>query len=213
MQIELQQVGKRFRFEWIFRKLDYSFVAGQHYAVLGHNGSGKSTLLRILAGQLSPSHGKIQYLDKQGQSVSRDRIYRQVSMAAPYMELIEEFTLAETIRFQQRFKPFQSGLQEKEMVDLLQLPNVKGKEIRNYSSGMKQRLRVGLALMADTPIVLLDEPTSNLDQAGVDWYHQRIREFGKDRLVIVASNVEADVDFCQHRLNVVDYKKARTHKT
>lgn len=206
MRIELEKVAKRYRREWILRRVDLTIEAGKKYAIEGPNGSGKSTLLRILSGHLTPSKGKIRHL-LNGAPVDSDQIYRHLSYAAPYIELIEELTLAEALRFHQRFKPLLPGLDDQFILQLLSLPGTSSKLVRHFSSGMKQRLKLALAVCSDTPLLLLDEPTTNLDQQGIEWYLSLIDRFADDRTVIVASNVEVDFGFCEERVGVLSFKQ------
>ncbi len=205
MRIHLDRAGKRFGREWIFRELTFTFEEGRHYAVTGPNGSGKSTLLRMLAGHLSPSKGKVVF-STQGQPLDIDAVYARVAWAAPYIELIEEFTLVEALRFHQRFKPFLQGMGPQEAAAQLDLVRARDKQIRHFSSGMKQRLKLGLALLSDVSLVLLDEPTTNLDEAGTAWYHELVARFGSKRTIVVASNVAADYAFCESTLHILNYK-------
>lgn len=206
MEIQLDNAGKRFRLDWIFKALTYTFDPGKRYAVLGPNGSGKSTLLKVLSGHLSPSKGKVQFL-AEGKAVEPEIIYRKVSYAAPYIELIEEFTLEEALRFHAGLKPFLPGFTPEGMLDLLALPRARRKEIRFFSSGMKQRVKLALAVCSDTPVLLLDEPATNLDVQGIEWYKNLVSTYAHNRLVVIASNDPHDAEFCPNHLNIVDYKK------
>ena len=208
MQIELQKISKRYRFEWIFKGLDYTFQSNASYAILGHNGSGKSTLLQLLSGYLSPSSGKIQF-SKADKLLDINEVYKNISFCSPYMELIEELSLEEAIRFHQRFKPLQQGFSTPEVLDLLSLPkSARHKAVQFFSSGMKQRLKLALAFLSDSSLLLLDEPTITLDIAGVAWYRDLLHSFafGK-RTVIIASNVSNDYEGCDAILDLLDYKK------
>ncbi|MDB5155697.1 MAG: ATP-binding cassette protein [Mucilaginibacter sp.] len=205
MQITLENIGRRFNRDWIFRGIDYTFTAGQTYAILGANGSGKSTLLAVLNGSLSPSAGTLAYsLD--GKPVDVEQIFQHLSLAAPYLEVIEDFTLSEMIDFHFKFKTYKPRIDKAALIELLNLPGSQNKLIRYFSSGMKQRLKLALAFCADTPILMLDEPTSNLDTQGVDWYLSLVEQFAKDRLTIICSNQEHEYSFCRHKLNIADYK-------
>ncbi len=206
MDIKLDNVAKRYRFEWIFQNINYEFKTGGSYAVLGPNGAGKSTLLKILSGHLSPSKGAITF-NKNGSVIEKDLIYQQVSYAAPYIDLIEELTLVEAIGFHKKFKPFLNNLQAKDLEDLLQFSKSRHKEVKYFSSGMKQRLKLVLAICSATDVLLLDEPTTNLDKQGISWYLDLINEYRKGRLLIIASNVETDFSFCENQLNIQDFKK------
>ncbi len=205
MKITLENIGRRFNRDWIFRGIDYTFTGGETYAILGPNGSGKSTLLQVLNGSLSPSAGTISYF-YEDKPVEVEQVFGHLSLAAPYLELIEEFTLDEMITFHFKFKGYKKGINKEQIIDLLNLPGSKNKDIRYFSSGMKQRLKLALAFCADTPILMLDEPTSNLDSQGVDWYLSLVQQFAANRLTIICSNQEQEYSFCTRSLNISDYK-------
>ncbi|MCB0528653.1 MAG: ABC transporter ATP-binding protein [Lewinellaceae bacterium] len=207
MTIQLQNAGKRYRLDWIFRGLDFSFEESKRYAVLGPNGSGKSTLLKVLSGHLTPSKGKVVFMEN-GKEVPSEHLYRQISYAAPYIELIEEFTLEEALKFHAGLKPLLPGFTPARLYELLALPRTRAKEIRYFSSGMKQRVKIALAVCSDTPVLLLDEPATNLDTQGVAWYKELIAAHAADRLVVIASNDPHDAEFCPIHLNILDYKKS-----
>jgi ABC-type multidrug transport system ATPase subunit len=215
IQIELDNIGKRFRYEWIFKGVTQTFQQGESYAILGPNGSGKSTLMKVLSGHLSPSMGTISYSAKNKKTIAVEDVYKHISYAAPYIDLIEEMTLEEIIGYYFKFKTLRKGLIIKDLVEILGFQKSINKQIRFFSSGMKQRLKLVLAICADTPILLLDEPTTNLDAQGVAWYQQLIAENttnfaqnteGPPRLVIVASNIEHDYNFCSKKINILEYK-------
>jgi len=205
MKISLEHIGRRFNREWIFRDINYEFESGSSYAVLGANGAGKSTLLQVISGSLSSSEGKISYL--QGDTtIDQEKVFIHLSMAAPYLELIEEFTLIELIDFHFRFKKYRKGFNRKGVIELLGLNNSEFKAIKYFSSGMKQRVKLALAFCSDTSILLLDEPASNLDQQGLEWYRSLASTLSSDRLLIICSNQEQEYSFCNHKLNIADYK-------
>ncbi len=206
MEIELREVAKRYRFEWIFKNINYHFQSQHRYAILGNNGTGKSTFLKILSGHLTPSRGKIIFT-QYGDALDIEKVYEHVAYAAPYIDLIEEFTLKEAIDFHQKFKPLQTGLDTDKLIEILGFKKSINKEVKFFSSGMKQRLKLALAIGSKTDILLLDEPTTNLDQQGMEWYQQLLDNYANNRLLIIASNVEADYQRCDHFLNIMDFKK------
>lgn len=208
MQIKLTDIGKRYNYEWIFRNVHHEFTAVNNYAILGSNGSGKSTLLQLIAGNLIPSQGSISYR-KENTEIDVENIYTHISFASPYLELLEEFTLTESIEFHARFKSFHKDLDTQQLLSLMQLEKAKDKQLKYFSSGMKQRVRLALAILSDTPLLLLDEPTSNLDKNAISWYQQLIQAYSNNRLIIVASNqLEYEyASFCNISLNVEDFKK------
>lgn len=204
MTIDLKDAGRRFNQEWIFRNFSYQFHSAGKYAILGPNGSGKSTLLSVILGSLAPSEGVITYIDEV--EIPVERIYTQLSFAAPYLDLVEEFTLQETIDFHFKFKSFHAGLDAGRLMDILGLVKAQDKPLKYFSSGMKQRTKLALACCTDTPLLFLDEPTSNLDKQGVDWYHELIRDFTRDKLVLVGSNQEIEYSFCDNLIKITDFK-------
>jgi ABC-type multidrug transport system ATPase subunit len=204
MNIILDNVGRRFNKEWIFKHINYTFAAGETYAILGPNGAGKSTLLSVLLGNLSPSEGAITY--KTDRVVAVENVYSAISFAAPYLDLIEEFTLQETISFHFQFKPYADGHNADTVMELLGLKKAQDKALKYFSSGMKQRTKLALACCAESSILILDEPTSNLDVQGIDWYLALIEKFTANKLVVVGSNQTHEYAFCKQQLNVADYK-------
>lgn len=205
MKISLQNIGRRFNREWIFKGVDYTFENNYSYAILGSNGSGKSTLLQVLNGNLAPSAGDLGYT-YQDKKIAPEAVFTYLSLAAPYLELIEEFSLAEIIDFHFKFKLYKAGLDKAAIIAMLNLPGSPNKLIKYFSSGMKQRLKLALAFCSDTPMLMLDEPTSNLDTQGIDWYLGLIEKYSADRLTVVCSNQDHEYSFCNHRLNIADYK-------
>jgi ABC-type multidrug transport system ATPase subunit len=206
MIITLDGIGKQFNSDWIFRNLSFRFEPNQGTAITGRNGSGKSTLLRILLGNLHPTKGNITW-ELEGKKIPENIVFREMAMVAPYLELIEEFTLKEMLNFHFSFKSLMPGITKKELISILNFPQWQYKRISQYSSGMKQRVKLICALYSDTPVLILDEPTNNLDHAGIDWYLKLMEKVAPNRLVIVGSNHQ-DVEgaFCSTTLNIESYK-------
>ena len=206
MHIEVQDLGKKFNRDWIFRRFTYTFQAHDSYTLVGPNGSGKSTLLQVLAGAIPASHGVIRY-QKDQQSIDENNFFRSLVIAAPYLELIEEFSLLESIAFHQRFKPFKNNLTPAELAEQIGLADAGHKLVRNFSSGMKQRLKLGLAFWSDVPVIMLDEPTANLDVKGIDWYLSQIETHTVNRLVIICSNQPYEYSFCRNLIDLQEIKQ------
>ncbi|MCC6370312.1 MAG: ABC transporter ATP-binding protein [Bacteroidia bacterium] len=206
MTVSLNNLGKKFNREWIFRNLDFEILPCDKLVILGGNGSGKSTLLQVISGFVSPNEGSLIY--KSGnQSIEPENIKNYISFASPYLQLIEDFTLEEMIEHAAKFKPFSNNLPVKEIIGLIELSQAKGKYIKQFSSGMKQRLKLGLAILADTPVLLLDEPVSNLDKKAIEWYGQLIKNYTANRTVIVCSNaITEEYSFCNRQLDVAAFK-------
>lgn len=205
MIISLNNTGKRYNREWIFRHCNYTFTSGKNYAITGPNGSGKSTLLQVIAGAILHNEGTIEYKDGQ-RTTSSEQHYNNISIAAPYLELIEEMTAKEMLEFHSKFKPLIYSLSIEEMLTIVGLENAVNKQLRYFSSGMKQRLKLAQAFFSNTPVLLLDEPTTNLDTEGIILYQSLVSNYTKDKLVIVSSNVKEEYDFCEEVILISDYK-------
>lgn len=205
MLITTEGLGKRFQRDWIFRGLTRTFRPGSATAVLGPNGAGKSTLLNTLSGQLLPTEGTLTYA-LAGRAVAVEAVPRYLAYAAPYLELLEELTLLELLRFHTRFKPLRPGCTVEGLIDIMYLEKARQRLVREFSSGMKQRLKLGLALYADAPLLLLDEPTTNLDATGVAWYQEHVRATRAGRTLLLSSNVPAEYNFCEEQLLVTDFQ-------
>jgi ABC-type multidrug transport system ATPase subunit len=203
MQIKLTNTGKRFNREWIFRHFDYEFFSGKSYAITGSNGSGKSTLLQVISGSISQNEGKIEMILK-GSQLVEENCFQYLSIAAPYLELIEEMTATEFLHFHSSFKPLTHSLES--ILALINLENAAQKQIRYYSSGMKQRLKLAQAFFCSAPVLLLDEPTTNLDAEGIALYQQLITEHTDQKLVIISSNDPQEYSFCDEVIAIANYK-------
>ncbi|PGH38129.1 MAG: ABC transporter ATP-binding protein [Candidatus Nephrothrix sp. EaCA] len=187
MKIVAQNLEKRYNRRLIF-SLSAEFSGTVPYLVSGPNGSGKSTLLQILWGQMLPSRGALSY-SFQGKNIEPENIFSYISIAAPYMDLIDEFTLEEMLSFHFRFKKLAEGITFENILKIMELEEHAHKKTGEFSSGMKQRAKLGLAFASDSPLLFLDEPCTNLDEKGVRWYQNQLEKAG-NRLIIIASNQE-----------------------
>jgi len=205
MKIELTNLGKRYNREWIFRNLSFQFGINKHYAITGPNGSGKSTLLQIIAGSAMYNEGEITYhhLDK---TIEPEKIFKKISFAAPYLDLVEEMTLYEFLSFHGKMKNWIDLFDTKKIVFLLDLEKSAHKQLRYFSSGMKQRVKLAQAIFSDVPVVLLDEPTTNLDEEGIQLYKTLIENYCENRLVIISSNDKEEYSFCGECIDMMNYK-------
>ena len=206
--VRLFNVGKRYNREWIFRHCNYTFTSAKSYAITGPNGSGKSTLLQVIAGATLHNEGTVEYqaIGNNQLALTNEQHYNNISIAAPYLELIEEMTAKEMLCFHSKFKPLIQSLSIEEMLKIVGLENAINKQIRYFSSGMKQRLKLAQAFFSNTPVLLLDEPTTNLDADGIALYQSLISNYTKDKLVIVSSNVKEEYGFCEEVIEIGKYK-------
>ncbi len=181
--------------------MTYDFEQGGKYAISGANGSGKSTLLKIIAGIITPNQGSIGF-KQAGKTLLYGDISKQVSYCAPYMDLPEELTVSELLNFHCSLRKL--IISKEQFTELLELEA--DKEIRNYSSGMKQRLKLGLAFYTESSILLLDEPTATLDKHWIDWYFDKIEKLSAGKMLVISSNIPEEYQFCPFILDLGKYK-------
>jgi len=171
-------------------------------AITGNNGCGKSTLLQIISGFQSVSKGRINFTDA-GQVIDPAIRYRYISFAAPYLELPEQYDLEELLAFQSVFKPFIPTLSPADVKNILALKGADSKRIGHFSSGMKQRLKLALAILSSAPVLLLDEPLSNLDRDGAAWFRDVLPRYAANKSVVICSNfIEAETEICRKFLDL-----------
>lgn len=188
MVIELKNIGKKYNENWIFEGVNAQFESGNIYPIIGSNGSGKSTLLQIISGYVSPSEGTITY--DQGEIIPIDQWYNHISIAAPYLDLFEEFTIEESIDLHASLKPLKHKKQH--ILDEIELSNHRHKTLKQLSSGMRQRVKLALSIYSEIPVLLLDEPCSNLDVKWTNWYNEALIASRENRIVIICSNSQTE---------------------
>ena len=207
MEVRIDNVSKRYAHRWVLRNLSFLIPSESHVAISGPNGSGKSTLLKILSGALNPSEGKILFM-LQNNSIAPAELYRYISLAAPYAEMIEEMSIREAVNFHRRFRPFHREVNSFDsFMERMEYPFLADQQIQEMSNGMKQRIRLAFALCTQARLLLLDEPTSHLDKDGTLWFHALLRDFGKDKTVIIASNAPEDLVGCSAEIKLGEPRK------
>jgi ABC-type multidrug transport system ATPase subunit len=199
MKIIATGIHKKFRQEWVFKALNYTFESGKSYAIIGQNGAGKSTLLKTLAQYSLPNKGTVEF-----EGITED-VNKQISFAAPYSELIEEFTLPELLNFLIQIDFLSTRWDFNTFTSFIDLQPSESKYIKNFSSGMRQKVKLGIALAADRPILCLDEPTSNLDETAKNWFYKAL-ESQRHKLILIASNEQAEINLCTDQLSIANYK-------
>lgn len=206
ISITTEGLSKRFNREWIFRNLSYQFSSGNTYAITGPNGSGKSTLLQTLWGQVPQTSGSIQYEAPAGVVIPVEKIARHTAIATPYMDLIDEFTLREQLDFHFKLKQVRGQRSHAELLDIMYLTHARDKYIGNFSSGMKQRVKLALAFYTAADLVFFDEPGTNLDEQAFAWYKKELQKLPADVLTFIASNNKDEYPAECHVINVLAYK-------
>jgi ABC-type multidrug transport system ATPase subunit len=205
MKILAENLEKKFRQEYVIKNFNFEFRDHQKYAIVGPNGSGKSTLLQLLSQFSLPTKGTVTYFDNQGIKIENDQSYKKISFAAPYSEIIEEFSVGELISFLVSIQNLPSEFNINTFEEFSELKTNPNKLIKDFSSGMKQKTKLTLAFSAPRPFLFLDEPTTNLDSKSKDWFQRKL-EGEKDKLIVIASNEESEIKFCEERIQILDFK-------
>ncbi len=208
MHIFLDKVTKKFNRQLVFSNVTFHFESGKSYAITGANGSGKSTLLQVIIGKIPTSKGKISYKSNTGEEINIDDVFKEFTIATTAMSLIEEFTLEEMIKFHFKFKKPVSEITPNQIPTLIELEKETKKNIGNFSSGMKQRLKIGLAVLSESSLVILDEPGANLDENAKNWYQDLLKNFLGERTLIIASNEKEDYAICENMIELESFKNS-----
>ncbi|HET8858828.1 ABC transporter ATP-binding protein [Marivirga sp.] len=202
MQLILEGLTKKYPRNKLFTDLNFTFESDNAYAITGENGSGKSTLIRIIAGVIAASEGKVKFIDN-GELIEKENIHKYLGIAAPYLQLIEEFTLREHLNFHSTFRKPNSNQNILEEVKNANLHASLDKSISEFSSGMQQRLKLILCCSYEAKVLLLDEPTAHLDTKGINWYKDLLRRSLDKKIILIASNDPAEYnDFAKKIINI-----------
>ena len=199
MRVKLDKVGKRFNKEWILKNLSLDIPSQSSLSITGANGSGKSTLIKLISAYMEPTSGNIQYFENK-KTYPIESIPQSIGLAAPYVDLIEEFSLREHVEFHFKFRSTPFSLDE--IIARTNFQFSIDKKVQDFSSGMKQRLKLALAIFAKNKLLILDEPTSNLDQEGIEWYRDQILQKIGTCTIIVASNQRHEYDFISKNIDL-----------
>ena len=200
--LKLSQVGKYYATTLLFKNISFALQPGEILAIAGWNGSGKSTLLRIIAGLVRPSMGHVEMLFK-GQPVPKESKRQFVGMVAPALSLYDELTALENMEFFSRVRGLSYDRKRcLETMDGVGLTEHSRKICRNYSSGMKQRLKLAQALLHNPPLLLLDEPGCNLDSRGIEVVEEITRKQRQKGMTVIASNEKRELDYADRVINL-----------
>lgn len=202
MKIELKALGKQFNYQWVIRDFSLTLQSPIKYAVIGPNGAGKSTFLGLLSGQIMPTSGEISwiYSDK---LFAVNQLHTIYSWCSPAIGLPLDLTLTQFLTLHFKFKPEHKGFSIHNAIEDAGLKKAIHKPLKYFSSGMLQRVKLIAAIGASTPMLLLDEPSSNLDIDGKQWLYAMLNQHTTDRLVIVASNEKEEIDWCEQEIKII----------
>lgn len=208
MKIELSDIGKRFGKQWLFRHFNATFEKGDRVGIKGINGSGKSSLLQLIAGISLPTEGTLSYQDEKT-PIDLNTLAGTISLVSPYMDVPEQLTVKELYKFQEQFSAFTKEIDLSAFLKITLLEGEDNAFIKQFSSGMKQRLKLGLCFLSGAKVLFLDEPCSNLDKAGKELYAQLLEVYAKDRIIFIASNEEdTELINCNKIYDLKELRKA-----
>ena len=207
-RLEVEGITKRFIRRLLFRNLSFNLEGGQSIAITGSNGSGKSTLLRLVAGIMTPSKGDIK-LVLEGRALASDERPLQVGFVAPYFNVYDGFSASENLEFIAKVRRLNEGKSRiQEVLETVSLSKRSNDLVKTFSSGMKQRLKLGAAILTSPPLLLLDEPTTTLDVAGIKIVrHLMQKQVEKGGLLILATNNPDEVSWCDSAIAIEDFRK------
>lgn len=206
IKLTAKNLRKVFNRRLVFNNLNFELNEGQSLIITGKNGSGKSTLIKILSGYLTESSGKVEY-QIAGKMIDRENFYRIVGLVSPYLVLYEEFSAFENLQLISKIRGLKISEEKiKDVLNFVGLFDRRDDLVRTYSSGMKQRIKYASAILHSPSVLLLDEPTSNLDLDGKEIVEKIVDEYRKDKILIVATNESQDFKFGDQIINLDDYK-------
>ncbi|MCU0414130.1 MAG: ABC transporter ATP-binding protein [Ignavibacteriaceae bacterium] len=204
--IQSQNLSKLFGRRLIFKEITFNWAEKGIFGISGPNGSGKSTLVKIVAGLIAPSSGTIIHKNSAGEIIP-EKLHNHIGFVSPYLVLYEEFSAWENLKIFAKIRGVDFN-EEKVTYYLTQflLDNRKNDLVKTYSSGMKQRLKFIFALMHSPEVLIFDEPTSNLDEEGKKVVYKIIEDESKKSIVIIASNEERDLELCQEKILLENFR-------
>ncbi|MDR3237184.1 MAG: ABC transporter ATP-binding protein [Spirochaetia bacterium] len=196
--ISAKGVSKRFKKSFLFKDITFTCSEGESIAVTGPNGSGKSTLLRILARLTAPSSGTVTF-SLGTEIIGENKIRQSMGFCSPELALYENLTGLENLRFAAERA---QDVQIARSLDKFQLKEHENKQVKFYSSGMKQRLKILCAVINRPPVLFLDEPGLALDISGKKLIYNSIESVRNNCVIILATNEADEAKLCGRRIEL-----------
>ncbi|MCX6120465.1 MAG: ABC transporter ATP-binding protein [Ignavibacteriales bacterium] len=203
ISITVTGLSKDFNRSSIFKDISFSLASPASLSITGKNGAGKSTLSKILAGLLSSTRGSITYSADEKQ-IGIEEFKHHIGFVSPYLNLYDEFTALENLQFLSRIRAAAQENDEriKELLVTVGLWNRRNDSVGTFSSGMKQRLKYAFALLHHPAVLILDEPTSNLDTEGIEVVKEIVRKQKETNILIIATNNKEEAHWCAQQIQV-----------
>jgi heme exporter protein A len=197
-QISARNISKSFNRRKIFSDISFKVSASGSVAITGKNGSGKSTLAKIIAGVLSSTSGELVY-ECDGKRIGDEGRKAHIGFVSPYLNLYDEFSAIENLFLLMRIRSSHNRAEDKlnQLLKRFSLWERRDDAIRAYSTGMKQRLKYVFALAQSPSVLILDEPTANLDIDGIKVVEEVVAEQKRSSILVVATNDSAEAAWCK----------------
>ena len=209
LKLQCKDISKNYNGKVIFKNVNFELTENTSLVITGKNGSGKSTLLKVISHLIRLDRGSIN-LEVGGIKIPREKFFTKIGLFAPYLNLYDELTASENLDFFYDLKIEKKDDKKERIKFLLEkvgLYNRRSDLLRNYSSGMKQRLKLAYAVMGSPALLLMDEPRTNLDEQGIAVVYEFAEEQKKNGILVLATNEKEDTEICNTKLNIEDYKK------
>lgn len=198
--LKAENLTRKFDRKAIFENVSFVFKSGSSTAITGRNGSGKSTLIKIISNLLSQSSGELNLYDGDNK-VKRENVFKYIGFVSPYLNLYDEFTGYENLKIISDIRGSSHGNIDN-VLKRVGLFSRRNDLLKIYSSGMKQRLKIAFSILHKPEVLLLDEPTSNLDIDGITIVDDIVNEYKQDRIVIIATNDAHERSLCENEINL-----------
>ena len=203
-ELKLMDVQKKYKDKEAVRKFNYTFTNGV-YGLLGENGAGKTTLMRLICGVLQPTGGSIYCDDIEIDSMGAE--YRRLLGYLPQdFGYYGDFTAECFLRYMAALKALPEDYADSridELLDMVELKNVKKKKLKTFSGGMIRRIGIAQALLNNPEILILDEPTAGLDPKERVRFRNVISSLGKNRMVLLSTHIVSDIDYIADRILIM----------
>ena len=204
--VEAVSLNKIFGRRLIFNNINFKFESNGIFGIAGSNGSGKSTLVKIIAGIISPSSGRIIHMTGNDEIIP-EKLHNHIGFVSPYLVLYDEFSAWENLAYFAEIRGIPLDTERvNHLLEKFLLMSRKDDLVKTYSSGMKQRLKFIFALSHSPELLILDEPTSNLDAEGKEKVYTILKKEAETSIVIIASNEETDLALCTMKIELEKYK-------
>ncbi len=213
IELSCENLEKRFSNKLIFKNLSFRLTNSSSLVITGRNGTGKSTLIKVISNLIRESNGK-KWISINDKVIDTDQHYLNIGLIAPYINLYDELTGFENLEFFNKLKFNRNNNGEEEnthdklkyLLDKVNLYKRRNDLLKNYSSGMKQRLKLAFAILNDPLILLMDEPRTNLDEEGINVVYDIAEKQKEKGILIIATNENEDTKLCTESINIENYK-------